>query len=123
MNLATLPYWLSPGWLAFYLFACVCAWLYGKALARERHERECRAAERKWPEVRGNVFSCDRGLKGAPEMVVDVPTGPLRGKYRVPISLSLASGCEIGQPLICRVGRHPGDRVSAPLRCVIEQML
>ena len=123
MDLSSLPQWLSPVWIAFYLFVGAAAWLYGNALTRKRHARDCREAERQWLTLRGSIFSCDRSPKNQPEVVVEVSTGPLRGKYRAPVSLSLASGCEIGQPLTCRIGRHPGDRVSDPMRCVIERML
>lgn len=120
MNFYSLPHWLSPSWIILSIFVGICFYLYGRALAEKRYEEACREAERGWPEVRGTVFSRERDR---PEIVVEVSTGHLRGRYRAPVSLSLASGCEIGQPLICRIGRHPGDRISAPLRCVIERML
>jgi hypothetical protein len=41
----------------------------------------------------------------------------------VEVTAQMRHGLSIGQELICRVGRHPGDRVSAPLRCVIERVL
>ncbi len=122
MILATIPHWLSPGWLAFYVFVCVCAWLYGNALARERHQRKCRAAECNWPEARGTVFSLAH-TSPSRQIVVEVPKGPHRGQYRVNVTAKMWYSLSIDQELICRVGRHPGDRVSDPLRCVIERIL
>jgi hypothetical protein len=122
MNFPSFPHWLSPVWIALYFFVGVAFYLYGNALARRRRERDCREAERIWPEVRGVVFSMAHA-SSPQQIVVEVPKGPYRGQYRVSVTAQMWRSLSIDQELICRVGRHPGDRVSAPLRCVIERVL
>jgi hypothetical protein len=122
MNFPSFPHWLSPGWIALYIFVGAAFYLYGNALARQRYERDCRNAERDWPEVRGTVFSIANN-SALPQVIVEVAKGPQCGRYRVEVTARMRDGLSIGQELICRVGRHPGDRVSAPLRCVIERVL
>lgn len=126
MNLATLPYWLSPGWLLFYLAIGACVFIAGYSISRQRdrarREAARRAAERTWPESRGVITACPMGPNG-PEVTVSVPCGPQRGVYRVQFSTVPATGCKIDQEVVCRIGRYPDDRIENPLRCVITQVL
>lgn len=122
MNFSSLSYWLSPSWITLYLFVGICFYLYGRSLAEKRHEEACREAERSWPEVRGTVFSM-ASESALPQVIVEVPKGPQCGRYHVNVTARMRDGLSIGQDLVCRVGRHPGDRISAPLRCIIVKVL
>lgn len=122
MNTSLVPQWLSPGWIALGALICVAIYLHHRSsVDRQRHERACREAEGRWPQVRGLVFSFANSA--LPQIVIEVPRGPQRGKYLVEVSASQRDKLTIGQELVCRIGHHPGDRVTAPRRCIFEQAL